>query len=153
MVITTQTGKTQAIVGTALTTGVGLSTLATGTALAISSKRSDDNRLSKATIAALAVGGVITLAGGIALTIVSLVNVGEFIYIAGQYTSTETKEDNSVIFSNKIKLAYSGGGGRGGGVVFLNTYLAKYDKAGTLQWAKSITSSEKGGNFPVSILN
>ena len=81
-------------------------------------------------------------------------------YLAGRYFSRETKETDSVIFTADLKLNYSGSGGGGGGgdgsggiYSDYNTYLAKYDKAGTLQWAKSITSSEKGGNFPVSILN
>ena len=140
MVFKTQTDKRNAIIGTAVTTAVGVGTLATGTALAISSKNKY-NKLSKASIATLVVGSVFTAGGGIAVTILSISNVdtnngNKYIYLTGSYSGTNGfifEETGSLIFTDNVNpLNFSGNSS--------NTYLAKYNTDGTCLWATSIAS-------------
>ena len=63
--------RTDVIIGTGVATGVGAVLLGTGIGLAVTSKQ-NTNEISPAAIATLSLGSILTVGGGIALTVVSL---------------------------------------------------------------------------------
>ena len=131
--------RTDVIIGTGVATGVGAVLLGTGIGLAVTSKQ-NTNEISPAAIATLSLGSILTLGGGISLTVVSLTPLT---LIETKTTQPSTSTTTQPITTTTKPITLKSEGGR-------DAFIAQYDSYGHVKWAANMGGTLDDQGFGIS---
>ena len=133
--------KTDAINVTSVATRVGAVILGTGISLALTSKQ-NTNKISSAAISTLYIGSILTLVGGIALTVVSLTPIettqattSTTTQPTTQPTTQETTTKQNLELLTLTNSDTIGTDTIGTLVYTSDAFIAQYDSSGYVKWA------------------